>query len=120
MIRWIEAILAAFLVRGEIIDHDLGGYIGARAVVVPLEWVEIRGVCGSACTMHLAHGCIHPGATLIFHGPQTTDPAAFDHWSAVMARHYPPAIAAWFMQTGRYGEWTMTGATAIAWGARGC
>lgn len=88
MIRWLEAILAAFLVRGEIIDHDPGGLIAARAAVVPLEWVEIRGVCGSACTMHLANGCVHPGATLIFHGSQTTDSAAFDHWSAVMARDW--------------------------------
>ena len=57
---------------------------------------------------------------LVFHGPQVSDPAAFEHWSGVMARHYPPAIAVWFMAEGRHGEWRMTGDNAIAAGAQAC
>ncbi len=108
-----------------VIDRDPGGLIGARAALIAAETAagvthEIRGTCASACTMHLANGCVLPGARLIFHGPQTGDPAAFDRWSQVMARHYPPAIRDWFMATGRYGQTTMSGATAIALGAREC
>lgn len=89
--------------------------------------VVIDGDCASACTMLLAvpGACVMPDARLTFHGPagQNGAPlplAAFDHWSTVMARHYPPSIAAWFMVEGRWGEFTITGAEAIRAGAQGC
>lgn len=100
---------------------DPGGPIAARA-----EWIRatqpqrLPDVCMSACTMGMATACVDRDTILVFHGPATDDPASADHYARLMARHYPPALAAWFMATGRYGEWTMTGATAIAWGARGC
>lgn len=102
-----------------IIDHDAGGYIAERsAYIAASPSVEIRGYCASACTMHLANGCVHPTATLVFHGPITTD--RFDYWSAIMAEHYPPALSDWFMTTGRFGEYTMTGQEAINMGASEC
>jgi hypothetical protein len=116
-------VLIAWLLapRAEIIISDPGGPIAARAALIAVESepAEIRGTCASACTMHLATGCVWPKAVLIFHGP-AAPPESFDHWSAAMARHYPPAIADWFMAEGRYGQWRMTGAEAIRLGARAC
>ncbi len=125
LLAWVPIIMAAVWllspVEGQIIDHDPGGRIGARAALIRTSGpVEIRGVCASACTMHLSNGCVHPQAHLIFHGPQVQEPDAFEHWSAVMARHYPPAIREWFMQSGRYGTWDMTGSSAIRMGAEPC
>ena len=121
---WALALWAAWaILRGPFgqITYDHGGYIGERAAIIRTgPPVEIAGYCASACTMHLANCCVHPGAVLIFHGPQVSDPAAFDHWSAVMARHYPPAIRDWFMVHGRFGEYRITGANAIAAGAQAC
>lgn len=107
--------------RAEVIRYDAGGPIAARSAQIRNgEPAQIVGYCASACTMHLLTGCVTPGARLVFHGPQTTDPAAFEHFSALMARHYPPAIAQWFMAEGRYGRRTISGADAITMGAREC
>lgn len=105
----------------QVIDYDRGGGINTRAVQIAISGpVEIRGYCASACTMWLSNGCVWPEARLIFHGPQQAAPDRFDHWSEVMARHYPPAIRDWFMREGRYGAWEMSGAAAIAAGAEEC
>jgi hypothetical protein len=105
--------------RAETIWLDQGGLVRERAVQIATSGpVEIAGLCASACTMHLRNGCVYPGAVLVFHGPRTV--ARFDEWSAFMASYYPSAIAAWFMATGRWGEYRMTGAQAVQLGARGC
>lgn len=86
---------------------------------------DILGTCASACTMWLANGCVHPEATLTFHGaeypsgdPMTSDRQ--DYWDGIMAKYYPPQIADWFMAEVRFGEWQMTGAAAILAGAKPC
>lgn len=125
-LAWVPIIAGAVwlwgAIRGEVVDYDPGGPIAARAAAIrSAPPAEIRGLCMSACTMLMATGCVHPGAVLVFHGPVTDDPGAFEHYSRVMARHYPPAIADWFMAEGRFGgPWIMTGAEAIRLGARGC
>ena len=104
-----------------VIDYDPGGGINTYAAQIAMsEPAEIRGYCASACTMWLGNGCVHRDARLIFHGPQQVRPDRFDHWSAVMARHYPPALADWFMSVGRFGQYEMSGAGAIALGAQEC
>jgi hypothetical protein len=110
---------------GQVITNDPGGSISYRAALVDHgPFVEIEGYCASSCTMHLANGCVHPGAVLTFHGPSDNgrplSADSFDHWSQVMARHYPPALADWFMAVGRFGEYRITGANAIAAGAQAC
>jgi hypothetical protein len=118
----VALIWNLFGAEGEIITYDPGGYIGARAaeIAAQTEPAQIVGYCASACTMYLLTGCVAPGAVLIFHGPEADSPASFEAWSRVMARHYPPAISVWFLETGRYGTWRMTGAEAIRLGARPC
>lgn len=123
VITWalIGVVIWQLRTPAEVILFDPGGPIAARAAMVRNgEPATIVGLCGSACTMHLLTGCVTPGAMLVFHGPQTDDPRLFEHYSQVMARHYPPALADWFMAVGRFGEWQMTGAEAIRLGARAC
>lgn len=104
-----------------IITHDRGGLISAYVERVASETrpIEIAGYCASACTLYLANPqtCVHRSATLLFHGPSSRGrplwPADFEHWSRVMAEHYPPALAQWFMETGRYGEFMLAGSAAI-------
>lgn len=126
IVLWAVLAWAAW---GLVIDADPGGGIVERVQRIERqkeagERVEIRGVCASACTMHLSNACVWPDAVLIFHGPTRRSPPLSEadaaRWAAVMARHYPPALAAWFMLEGRFGEWVMTGAGAIAAGARSC
>jgi hypothetical protein len=74
--------------------------------------------------MHLRGGCVMPGAALVFHTPhgasgEALSPDREAHWRRVMARYYPPAIAAWFLDAPP-GTYTMTGSEAIRLGARGC
>jgi hypothetical protein len=52
--------------------------------------------------------CVAPDARLTFHGPRA--PAeTFDHWSEVMARHYPGQLYDWFMGEARWGQYTVSG-----------
>lgn len=54
--------------------------------------------------------CVDPKAALMFHGPQfnygmTAIPREdFDHWSQVLASHYPRQIGKWYLAEGRYGH----------------
>ena len=82
-----------------VVGNDPGGSVEQRvAVVRQLQGdgtqVEIRGdYCMSACTMYLALSrlCVAPQTMFGFHGPGSQiygiglAPAAFDHWSHVMA-----------------------------------
>jgi hypothetical protein len=94
--------------------RDAGGSVLLRAAeIAVLEATgtprEIRGECLSACTMYLglSTACFGRGARLGFHGPRMPGglpmpPAAFEMASRLMAAHYPPRIAAWFLAEGRH------------------
>lgn len=111
-----------------VIRHDPGGLIAAYAARVASErrpvWIE--GYCASACTMYLGarRVCVYPGARLVFHGPSSYGrrlvPVDFERWSRVMADHYPPALGAWFMARGRYGEHVMRGRDLARHGVAMC
>jgi hypothetical protein len=121
----IALVLTFWGPDGQVITNDPGGSISYRAALVDHgPFVEIEGYCASSCTMHLANGCVHPGAVLTFHGPSDNgrplSADSFDHWSEVMARHYPDRIEAWFMLEGRFGVYSMRGSEAIRLGAQAC
>lgn len=119
-----------------VITHDLGGALEARmAELAALQRsgqpVEIRGQCSSSCTLYLGlpQTCVQRSATLGFHGPQSDiyglalPPAEFEHWSNVMASHYPPMLRRWFMAEARnvtVGIYQISGSEAIRLGAREC
>jgi hypothetical protein len=107
--------------------YDPGGSVVQRAAVLADggQVEPITGECYSACTMRLAVACVAPDARLMIHGPRhpsrDLSPAAFDHYSRIMADHYAPPMADWFMVVGRHGEHWFTGADLIGRGwARGC
>jgi len=99
-----------------IIGDDPGGRVKDRVVQVQRlteadAHVEIRGdYCNSACTMLLAVPgvCASPDTVFGFHGPTSSLPGIplpqkeFERWSNVMADHYPPHVAAWFLREARY------------------
>lgn len=99
--------------------YDAGGLVASRADQIAADPVScpISGYCASSCTMRLIRDCVHPTAHLVFHMPSTDTP----HWRAVMARHYPAPIAAWFMTLPHgTGAYAMTGSEAEGLGAQGC
>jgi len=126
-IAGLVAVLAWLVLspRAEVITYDPGGSIAVRVAQIEAGAAPvIAGECRSACTMHLRGGCVLPGARLVFHTPHgaTGEPLSLEreaHWRRVMARYYPPAIAAWFLDVPP-GTHLMTGAEAIRLGARGC
>lgn len=76
--------------------------------------------CASACTMYLgaADVCVSPETMFVFHGPRwgrgwwapRITGATGRHWAEEMARHYPSAVAAYFMaRWDRPGRWRLTG-----------
>lgn len=89
---------------------------------------ELLGGCVSACIMWLAKGCVITSGDnqtwLLFHGPswggEPMNRVDFDHWSQIIASHYPPQIAAWYLETGRFGFHQMSGARAVSLGAEEC
>jgi hypothetical protein len=116
------------------VSGDWGGEVDARvAEVARLERdgtrVVISGVCASACTLYLAlpTTCLARGAKLGFHGPQAAQGfmplATFERYQALMAGHYPPRMAAWFLQgpgSGMDGEAWLTAQQAVGMGAKAC
>lgn len=94
--------------------RDEGGSVLARASEVAAlaargEGRRIAGECLSACTLYLAlpGACFEEGATLGFHGPRRLDgaplpPIRFEATTRLMASHYPPRIARWFMDEARH------------------
>lgn len=111
-----------------VITRDRGGLIATYVARVAAEkrpvWIE--GYCASACTMYLAAKdvCVFPDARLHFHGPSSygrrLTAADFEYWSRVMADHYPPSLARWFMTRGRYGDHSMQGREVARHGVRMC
>jgi hypothetical protein len=92
-----------------------GGYVAEQAALIQTVdrlgcEVRIVGDCASACTMFLGARdvCVAPVARLTFHGPAASA-ASFDHWSEVMARHYPGQLYDLFMSELRWGEYRISG-----------
>lgn len=120
-----------------VVGNDGGGSVEARvAAVRQLQEsgtrVEIRGgYCLSACTMYLALTdlCTTPQTVFGFHGPASEvygiglTPAAFEHWSRVMARHYPEPIRSWYLSVARnrtMGFYSVRGRDLIEMGVAAC
>lgn len=116
----------------QVIGRDDGGQIGKymrriEAAALMGQEVQIAGECASACTMWLQTACVWPEAKLGFHGAADASGArlnAGDRWSTtiIIASHYPPAIADWFIRGPANGSkliW-ISGATAIKMGAKEC
>ena len=97
-----------------IIRNDRGGLLKKRL----RELNQLRrtgrpvriegGICYSTCTMFLGlpQTCVSPRTTFGFHGPSSygrpLDPEVFTQASKIIARHYPPALQDWYMETGRH------------------
>lgn len=117
--------------------QDNGGEIGDYLHQLRSnKFWAIRGACNSACTMRLAKGCVYPGALLGFHSPYVREkdkPEIVARGGDVgqivarsrqdMLRTYPPGIQQWVLQMGALDTTQLTyltGAQAIALGARDC
>ena len=97
-----------------VIGNDFGGLIWNRMVRLrdihtSGQSVRIDGaICFSTCTMYLgvANVCISSDTVFGFHGPTATDRQLrerdVDFLSTLIASYYPPALRAWYLQTGRY------------------
>ncbi|SIO02969.1 hypothetical protein [Vannielia litorea] len=118
-----------------VVGNDRGGFIRARLnelheIRERGQRVEIRGkVCFSTCTMYLGLDdvCVSPDTTFGFHGPAMAigrlTPAQFDYTSRVIASHYPPPVAAWYLEDGRNrisGLYRMKGENLIRLGVAQC
>lgn len=119
-----------------VVTNDLGGVLtDYMASVEKLRRngtpVVIRGTCVSACTLYLGlpNACVARNARLGFHGPSSPFPGIplppnqFERVSRQMATYYPADIRAWFLTTARKvteNYYVLTGAEAIAMGARPC
>ncbi len=120
-----------------VIGNDRGGSVEARLTTLRHlrnsgTRVEIRGdYCLSACTMYLglANVCTTPRTVFGFHGPSSEiygiglTPAAFEHWSQVMARHYPEPIRSWYLSVARnrtMGFYSVRGSDLIEMGVVAC
>lgn len=119
-----------------VVRRDPGGPVEPRlAEIAALRRagarVEIRGGCWSACTLYLGlpGTCVSRAARLGFHGPASQrrgiglTPAAFEHWSRVMAAHYPEPLRGWYLREGRrltLGFREISGAELIRLGIAEC
>lgn len=81
--------------------------------------------------MYLGLGstCVAPNTVFGFHGPSSRmygislPPDVFEHWSSVMASHYPEPLRSWFLKKGRYltvGFYKYSGRQLINMGIREC
>ncbi len=126
------AAAGAFVVR-----DDPGGNVALRVREVEAlrakgTRVEIRGnYCMSSCTLYLglANLCISPHTKFGFHGPSSQvyglalPPEEFEHWSRVMAAHYPRKLRGWYLREGRnriMGFYEISGRELIRMGVRRC
>ena len=120
-----------------VVGNDPGGSVEQRIVALRSlqssgTRVEIRGdYCMSACTMYLglADVCTAPTTVFGFHGPASEiygiglTPTAFEHWSHVMARHYPEPIRSWYLNVARnrtMGFYSVRGSDLIGMGVAAC
>lgn len=97
-----------------VIGNDFGGLIWNRMVRLrdlqhSGQQVTIDGaICYSTCTMYLglSNICISPETVFGFHGPAANNRQLsendFEYLSVLIASYYPPALRAWYLETGRY------------------
>lgn len=92
-----------------IIENDGGGLLAryntsVQEVMRQKRIVEIRGFCGSACTMYLLspQTCVGPEAELWFHAASYNyDPGRPDPYGTrFMLQHYPRKLRAWIRRQG--------------------
>ncbi len=132
----LTGLLAANPATALDIRNDLGGAVSQR--IAKIEHlraagtrIRIVGTCISACTLYLGlpNTCVTPTAQLGFHGPSTRlkgiplPRQEFERISRQMASYYPSRIRGWFMSEARMrtiGYYSLSGAEAIAMGARAC
>ncbi len=117
-----------------VVSNDRGGLVRQRATEIMAlqksgQPVELRGRCLSTCTMYLSltNVCVATQATFGFHGPSwygvALSPAAFEHWSQVMARHYREPLRSWYLSTARHrinDYYRLSGADLIGMGYAAC
>jgi len=117
-----------------VIRDDAGGRVDWRAEKIAQlrrsgQPVELRGECMSACTMYLSlpQVCVAANTTFGFHGPSfygiPLNAHDFDYWSGVIAAHYPPAIAEWYLTDARFARHRLrriSGGEMIRLGVRQC
>lgn len=91
--------------RGGLLDHRLKEIEAIRASGNP---VQIHGrYCYSSCTMFLGlpKTCVSPDVVFGFHGPSRNGKPLskdiFEYFSTIIASHYPPPLAEWYLSTGR-------------------
>lgn len=111
---FIAAITLSGCAQGGAVDY--GGNILKRQLIVATKRVELPPVCYSACTMHMANGCVRPEIELGFH--KATHPSG----TRTMSRYYPPEIRDWYLigPASSFEIVALTGAQAIAMGAEEC
>jgi len=84
--RGLAAILIALALTGPAhavtITNDNGGTLEEYwqrwlAYAKSGEWVELRGVCASACTIYLAlpNACVGKRSKFLFHAPSNAEPS---------------------------------------------
>jgi hypothetical protein len=117
IVMLLAAILWVLIPTNDRRAYDPGGSILGYAARADDYTGQLPDYCASACTMFLLRGCVVPQTALVFHLPSVDNP----HWRGIMADHYPPAIAAWFMALPPDSPaLMMTGAEAIRLGASAC
>ena len=85
------------------ISYDLGGTVSQyREAVRNVDYAEILGVCGSACTMYLGarRVCISPDAMLLFHEAHNDDGSRNDLATLWLWDEYPRGVRAWLTAHG--------------------
>lgn len=105
---------APFTAEPYIVRDDHGGSVQRRlddigALHASGRSVEIRGlVCHSSCTMLLGleQVCVQPHTQFGFHGPSRNGAplkmAEFEAVSQIIASHYPPDLADWYLSVARH------------------
>lgn len=113
----LAGILWALWPSAQRSSYDPGGSILKYAAAADDFTGPLPGYCASACTLYLLNGCLQPQTALIFHLPSVDH----DYWRNLMASHYPPAIAAWFLSLPAGSPAIeMTGSQAVELGATTC
>jgi len=132
MIRFVQilALILASPVAADIITPRApgGGDVGrmarhVQAVADAGDIVRIDERCASSCTLQLLVGCVTPDARLGFHAPHVIEgPATAELWARLIAAHYPPQMAQWYLDgpAGRAWMTWIDGRQAVAMGATPC
>ena len=110
-----------------IVDAMPGGDIHAFVRMAEyIDCVQVRGWCGSACTILLSaeRACVHDNAELLFHGTDSGRDSRDFLNAVIMSLDWPERLRAWFLD----GPWrlkgadyaTLTGSETQSMGVMGC